>query len=448
MNRTLRSVLLSSGFATLCLFTTAHAQRDIPKLNQYLNLLDSSKKAMISIAISRPGEEGFYRAIGFAGPQGPAPRPADTATEYRIGSITKTFTAVLTLRAAEQNKLSLTDTLAKWFPSIPNAGKITVRDMLFHKSGLFNFTSSPDYPSWCYTLHTQDQMVEKIAKYPPSFAPGKEQKYSNANYVLLGFILEKVYGEAYSTILEKEITKPLGLSHTRIGGPASVANNQAMPHTFVNSRWSPAQQTDMSVPGGAGAIISTPAELTVFIDALMRRKILLSPASLATMTTPEGNFGMGIVRIPFYDKVGLGHTGGIDDFASMLVWFESDSTSFAMITNGCNTNFNSIAVGALSCWYGTPWDLPTFVSIPTSVMRRYEGVYTSEKLPLAITITVAGSTLTAQATGQGPLPLEPAGETEYTYEAAAIKITFEKDANGLWTKMKFSQGGASFDFKR
>ena len=151
---------------------------------------------------------------------------ANENSKYRIGSISKTFTAVLTLKAMEEKKLSLNQTIDKWFPTIDNADKITIEHLLRHRSGLYNHLDEWTKLGWHTQPKTEAKMIEIIIKGGNGFAPDTKMAYSNSNYILLTYILEKIYKKPYSEVLKEKIVKPLGLKNTYLGGKINIQNGE------------------------------------------------------------------------------------------------------------------------------------------------------------------------------------------------------------------------------
>jgi D-alanyl-D-alanine carboxypeptidase len=161
------------------------------KLDRYFKVLDSGKKFMGSAAILKDGKIVYTKAIGFKSLADQ--QKADIHTKYRIGSISKTFTATLVLKAVEEKKVLLSDPIASYFPSIKNVNNITLSQLLNHRSGIPNFTNNPDYLNWYTQKKSEQELVKLIGASGSDFEPGTKAAYSNSNYVLLSFILEKIY---------------------------------------------------------------------------------------------------------------------------------------------------------------------------------------------------------------------------------------------------------------
>jgi D-alanyl-D-alanine carboxypeptidase len=415
-----------------------------PKLDSLLNILAEKNKAMGSLAISKNGTVVYSKAIGYSFISGNEKKPATVLTKYRIGSISKMFTATMIFQLMEENKISLNTTLDTYFPTIPNAGKITIGNLLNHRSGIHNFTSDPDYTTWMTQPKSQDEMIAVIAKNQPDFQSNEKTSYSNSNFVLLGYIIEKLTKQSYAKNLKDRITSKIGLANTSYGGKTDVNNNESYSYQFANG-WAQLPETDMSIPGGAGAIVSTPTDLTQFIEALFSLK-LVSNKSLVQMKTITDGLGMGMMRIPFYSRMAYGHNGAIDGFVSNVAWFPEDRIAVSYCTNGMVYPFNDILIGVLSICFNRDYTIPTFktIALKTEDLDQYLGVYASTQLPLKITVTKNGTVLTAQATGQSAFPLEASAKDMFKFDQAGVKMEFRPEKN----EMTLKQNGGEYLFSK
>lgn len=428
-----------------CFFLPAfiYAQQiDTKKLDLYFTTLEQNNKFMGSVAVSENGKIIYRRSTGFSDAVNSI--KSNENTKYRIGSISKSFTAVLVLKGVEQRKLNLNQTIKKFFPSIKNAEKITIQNLLNHQSGIHDFTDQDDYRTWNTQSMTEKQMTEVIAKGGSDFNPGSMAEYSNSNYVLLTYILEKIYKKSYSELLEKYITKPIGLKNTYFGSSINTANNECRSYSFEGD-WKESDETDTSIALGAGGIISTPSDLIQFSDALFEGKIL-KKESLEKMKTINKGYGSGLMQIPFYDKIGYGHRGGIDKFTSVFSYFPDENISFVLMSNGSNYNNNEIPVNVLSAVFNRSFDIPEFstYNIKGDELDKYIGIYISKEIPIKIAITRDGENLVAQATGQSATSLESVAKDVFKFTKAGITLEF----NPKEKQMILKQNGAQFFFLR
>ncbi|WP_259066501.1 serine hydrolase domain-containing protein [Mucilaginibacter sp. X4EP1] len=413
-------------------------------LDSFFVALNAHNQSMGSIAISSNGKIVYQKAIGYSQINGDDKTLANIKTKYRVGSISKMFTAVMIFQLIEEGKLTLHTTLDKYYPQLPNANKITIAEMMNHHSGLYNFTNDSLYAKYKGKLMSETEMAEIFTKEKPDFEPGLKAEYSNTNFVLLGYIIEKITGKSYSEELKKRITSKIGLEDTYYGGKANPLKNEAYSYNYV-AKWEQLSETDMSTVGGAGAIVSTPTDLVKFIDALFADK-LISGANLENMEMMKDNFGMAMIIIPFEDKKGYGHNGGIDGFLSQLAYFPVDKLAIAYTANGVRSSTTDIVIGALSIYYNKPFVMPEYKTIALSNidLDKYLGNYTSSQVALKIAITKNGTTLIGQATGQNANPLDAMGNDKFLLKSAGAIFQFDT------TKHTFtlSQRGTTYLFTK
>ncbi len=429
----------------LCLFASLGAicqDIDKNKLDSYFDTIEKNNKFMGSVAISKNGKLIYTKSVGYRDVE--AQKEANENTTYRIGSISKTFTATLVLKAVEDNRLYLDQTIDRYFPTIENATKITISHLLNHRSGIANFTNNDDYMEWNTQPKSEKEMVEIIAASGSVFEPDTKAEYSNSNYVLLTYILEKAFDMPYAKLLEQHIAKPVGLRNTRFGGKIDPENNEARSYKASNG-WVADSETDSSIPLGAGALISTPEDIITFGEALLTGKII-SDENVSLMKTIRDGYGMGLFQMPFYERKAFGHSGGIDGFRSTWGYFPEEQVSFALTSNGTAVNSNDVAVAVLSAVFDKPYDIPVFsdYQLEESDMAQYLGIYSSSQLPIKITVTNDGNKLLAQATGQPSFPLEATEKDTFRFDPAGVVIEFNP-ADGSFV---LKQNGGEFIFTK
>ncbi|MDR6406554.1 MULTISPECIES: serine hydrolase [Chryseobacterium] len=410
--------------STISLSTTAFSQNNVKeKLGNYLDSLFVHHKVMGSFAFAENNQPTFIKVVGFSDIE--TKQKANMNTQYRIGSISKTFTAVLIMKAVEDKKLSLDKKLSDFYPDIPNADKITIENLLQHRTGIHNLTNEAEYWQYNKQPQTESSLVNIIKKYKSDFEPGSKHEYSNSNYILLGFILEKAYKKSYADLIKDKIARPLKLTLTEVGGKIGTSKNQAKSYQFTNGNYQISSETDMSIPIGAGNIISTPTELLKFILGLEQGK-LIKPESLNKMKNFMDGYGYGLVKVPFEEYSGFGHTGGIDNFRSALFYFPDLKTAMSFTTNQADMDTNEISIKMLETAMGKDFEMPSFETlvIPETELQKFVGNYSSPDIPLKINVFIKDKTLMAQATGQGAFPLEATSKTSFKFDMAGIVIDF------------------------
>lgn len=312
-------VLLGIGhFIALNISAQSVAQRNLDSL---LNILDSKEMIKGSIAVSINGKLISKRAFG-----------ASTQNLFRIGSVTKLFTAVLIFKLVEEKRLSLEDTLYKFFPDIPNANKIKIRDLLYHRSGLHDYTKDTQFEDWKNQIKTNEQLLSLIKDKSPDFVPDSKADYSNSNFLVLGWIVEKLNQSTYASILKEKITLPLKMKHTYYGRE-SFGIDTLSSYSYMNGSWISEPSSNPELHGGAGAILSTPADLVIFMDGLNSGK-LIKKSSWNTMQIIVEEYGMGIFANKYGASPNIGHNGRIDEFYSALWFYPKEKLILAVCLNG------------------------------------------------------------------------------------------------------------------
>lgn len=429
-----------------CMPYFVSAQLDSNKLNEYFKSLEKHNKAMVSVAISENGSTLYQHAIGYN--EVLSNSKNNVFTEFRIGSISKMFTAVLVAQLIESGKLKTGDKLDKFFVKVPNASKITIQHLLQHRSGLANYTNDTSYQSYMQKPITQAELLAKFEKAKPDYSPGEKFEYSNTNYALLTMIIEQITKSTFAEQVRMKICAKANLGDTRVGTMINTSNNEAQSYNFELNKWVKATETDMSVPLGAGNIVSTANDLCRFIEALFNYK-LISKSSLDQMIKLEDGYGWGILRFPYNKIWYYGHTGGIDGFQSILGYNVESKNAICILGNGFNYSMNDIAIAMLNAYHNVPFVVPTFEKHTlTQDAKSKEGIYKSDKINMSITIKNEDGTLTAQATGQSAFPLEKVSENIYKFDTAGIQIEFVADEKQHILALKLKQGGMDLMFTR
>ncbi len=418
------------------------------ELDAFFDHLYHHNRFMGSVAVLSGGEIVYRRSVGLANVEQQIPNT--DRTRYHIGSITKVFTAALVLQLAEEGKLRLNQPLSDFFNGFPAADQITLTRLLHHRSGLFSFTSDPEYTSWMTEPKPRNELLELMRSYDLHFEPGSRTEYSNSNYVLLGFIIEDVAGMSYQEALEARITGPLGLEDTYYGMQISADRNESYSYSYgYSDGWEKQPETDMSIPHGAGALMSTPTDVVRFAHALFNGKVL-GPASLEKMTQLKDRYGMGLMHYVFHDKTGFGHSGGIDGFQSNLVAFPDEDLYIALTANAIAWSNNSLLVTLLDASQGKPVELSDLetVTLPEEHLRSLAGTYASGQIPLEIRIWEEEGNLMVEATGQGAITLDAASETRFRFDPAGLVMEFHADEAGEYRSFTLFQAGMEFLFER
>ncbi|GAA4274700.1 serine hydrolase domain-containing protein [Aquimarina gracilis] len=413
------------------------------KLDSFFSLLEQKNKAMGSLSIHKKGNEIYNRSIGFADVEHKI--KTDKNTKYRIGSITKTFTATLIMQLIEEKKLTLETPLSDFFPNVPKSNKITIEHLLRHRSGLFNITNDDDFRKWMLIPNTRKEMLSRIEKKEMVFKPDTDAKYSNTNYLLLGYIVEEIEKKSYAEILKSRIIIPCKLKNTRYGSKINTKENEANSYV-MHSDWVLQPETDMSVPGGAGAIVSTPKDMAVFYHSLFTG-LLVSDESLSKMKTLVDRYGIGLIQFPYDGKENYGHSGGIDGFQSVAAYIPEDELIITYSSNGLVLGLTEILMGVVQIYFGAPYAFPEFkppLQLKTAQLDPYLGTYKADQFPFEIMMTKEDTQLIVNAKDGPTFPVESHEKDKFTSDRAGVKIHFLPEQD----KMILQLGGKTIELIR
>lgn len=411
---------------------------DKDKLNTYFDVIEAHNQFMGSVALSHKGEIIYSRALGYSNIDEGIKNENDT--RYVIGSISKTFTSVLVFKAIESNLIELETPLSRFFPSVVNSDVITIDHLLSHTSGLENYTNCEDFNTTYKKHFSKEELVDLFSSFKSDFKPGTSKAYSNSNYLLLSCILERIHGKAFETILRQNIVTPLKLSATYLGKNIGRREKEALPYVFGN-RYLKEEMTSHTVLMGAGGIVSTASDLLKFADHLFYGN-LVSKESLEKMYPKEDAMGKGLFAIPFYDRKGYGHSGGIDGFSSLMASFEQDSLCLSIVSNGSQMKMNDVAITLLSAFYNKEYQIPEFsepVQLTLQEMEQFCGVYASDDFPSKFTVALKDSLLTGQLEGQSAFPLTAKTKTVLEYAMAGVVLQFNLTSHELVLKQAGSK---------
>ncbi len=436
-NHQMKLSLFLATVLTLALSAPGFAQAlDEAKLDAFLDRLSQKNQAMGSLALTKGGEAVYRRAFGYSLIDGAERTPATVSTRYRMASITKMFTAVMVFQLIEEGKLELSDTLDNYYPQIRNAERISIAQLLGHRSGVHDFTKGRVDPEWRTRAKTKEQMIAVIAGGKPEFEPGALTDYSNSGFLLLGYIVEEVGAAPYPQALRERISSKLELKATTCGiEDTGEGEHESASYRWV-SDWERQVETHLSIAGGAGALISTPTDLAAFIRGLFDLE-LVSQDSLDQMV--QHSFGME--TFTYNGATCYGHTGGIDNFGSWLAYDPREKLAVAYLSNAKVYPVADIVQGVFDIYWGDPFEIPSFESLAVSpeVLESYVGVYSNPEAPVQFVVTREDATLFLQMSGQSAVPLEATAMNRF--EMANMGMALEFDATtGQMTLLRGGRG--------
>lgn len=377
-------------------------------------------------------------------------RRADPGTKYRIGSISKMYTAAVITDLVARGKLAASSKLSRFYPQIPNASEIDIDELLGHRSGIYNYTDDPDFNF--QGNYTDEEIVDIIASYDPDFEPGTKAEYSNSNYFLLGKIIEKSTGLTLKQQIDKTIVAPRQYLRTSFSKPIEPQKNESYSFSYNvdEEAWNQVPPWQISVAGGAGAISASAADVVRFLSDLYNAHIFTEEYVVPFTKFEDDNFGYGAFRFPFYEKYSYGHTGGLEGFQAMASYFPQENISFALLSSGLNElSNNDIAIGLLSILFNKDYEFPEFTDgYKVEQTSSYLGTYFNEELSMEIEITENEGKLFAQATNQSKFPLKADEAGSFTYSVAGIIIQFKDFDGNYYQTLNLNQSGGQYNFDR
>jgi CubicO group peptidase (beta-lactamase class C family) len=445
MKRTLiRRFVLAASLSTVFLSQRqiSAAQDQASRMDQVIQSYVSSKQFMGSVLVVRDGQILLDKGYGYANLEWQVPDSPEA--KFRLGSLTKQFTAASILLLEERGKLKTDDLVKKYMPDAPAAwDKITIYNLLTHTSGIPSFTGFPDYRSSEATPTTPEKLVGRFRDKPVEFQPGEKWNYSNSGYVLLGYLLEKISGQSYKDFVEENIFKPLGMNDSGYDSNSVVILHRAYGYSPGSNGPENAGYIDMSIPFSAGALYSTTHDLQRWEQGLFGGK-LLSATSLKKMTTPfKENYACGLMVRTVNGRTEIEHGGGIEGFNTELAYYPDDKLTIVVLGNLNGGAPGEIATKLAAVAHGEKVVLASErkeITVPSSTLTKYVGTY--ELAPtFSIVITHEGNQLMEQATNQPKLPIFAESETEFFLKVVDAQIEFFKNDKGDVIHLVLHQGG-------
>lgn len=309
-----------------------NATSDAARMEPFIQAAIQKDRFMGAVLVARGDEILLSKGYGDANLEWRIPNT--TTTKFRLGSLTKQFTAALILLLEERGQLAIDDPLGKHVADIPAAWSgITLHHLLTHTSGIPNVTSLPEFAKYQLSATTVEKTIALVRDKPLDFAPGERMTYSNSGYLVLGHVIERVTGQDYASFLKANILDPLGMADTGLDSNATVMARRAAGYTPGPDGLVNAGFAHMSVPHAAGAMYSTAEDLLRWERGLFGGK-LLSPGSLRKMTTPfKNNYALGVSVITLNGKTRITHGGGIQGFNTALAYDPDARITVVVLAN-------------------------------------------------------------------------------------------------------------------
>ncbi|MDT4895521.1 MAG: hypothetical protein QOH25_598 [Acidobacteriota bacterium] len=431
VNRVASLLVLCLLFVVTCAAQTSLSSQELTtRVDEYVNALVKQNRFSGAILLAREGKILLSKGYGMANLEDGTPNTPQT--KFRLGSITKQFTAAAILKLQEQGKLNVQDMVCKYVENCPAAWQpITIHHLLTHTSGIPNMTSFPEFHKVKFFPTTPLETLAMFRDKPLEFAPGEKFNYSNSGYLLLGYVIERASGKPYAEYLRENILQPLGMKNTDLDVNSAIIRNRAAGYTQGANGIINAEYIDMTIPYAAGALYSTVEDMYLWDRALYTEKII-SKKSLEAMNTPfKDGYGYGVGIGEQYGLKAIVHGGGIEGFATFLARFVGDDGTVIVLSNIDRANAQGIAKRLGGMLFADKVKLPSTISVSPQVLQEYAGRYQMADNTPTEDITVEGGRLKIKVSGEGEFTLAPVAKDEFVMEDDfAVHFIFNRDAGG------------------
>jgi D-alanyl-D-alanine carboxypeptidase len=437
-----------------------HAAADIPSDEELASTVDQivaqwmSKPAAVGLSVAVARGDKFIVAKGYGKADLEFNVPADADTMFRMGSVTKQYTAAAMMKLIEDGMIILDDELTKFLPDFPMQGHtVTVKQLLNHTSGIKSYTSIEAVMSRGYCNNTSHEEVLSWFKDEPfDFEPGAKWKYNNSGYYLLGLIIEKASGKPYGEYLQEAFFTPLGLKRTRMDSVNEVIANRAEGYQLNDDgAFAHDQAVEPSIPYSAGALIASAKDMVRWQQALHGGKVV-SADSYRQMTTPtvlaDGDnpgYGYGLELDAFEGRPCIQHGGGIFGFNSTLMYFPKEDLHVGVISNSERLSSKKVAREIVLAAFGIERVQAQDVAIAEEEFKPFTGHFKFERIPFEADFMWVDGKPHVQGTGQPALKLLYQGGNEFRAE-------FDNDVRFIFSDDRQSfmlhQNGAEQPAKR
>lgn len=426
----------------LCAFSFLLPAVTPERLDQQARAYYELKRFNGAVLVAQSGKPLLAKGYGMANYEWSIPAAADT--RFRLGSITKQFTAMAVLLLEQDGKLSVDDPVSRHWGDAPEAWRgITIHQLLTHTSGIYNYTALPGYARDMRKTKSPAEILRDVADRPLEFQPGTQMKYSNSGYVLLGLLIEKLSGMSYAEFVRQRIFQPLGMNDTGYDSDTAIIARRAAGYERRGGELRNAQFLDMSLPHAAGALYSTCLDLLKW-DAALRGQKLLNADHYRRYFTPDKNdYAYGWIIKESNGAVWQSHGGGINGFSTMIIRVPSKELLVVALANTMPSQAGKLAEDLAALALGEEREAPQprkEISLRTETLQRYVGQY--ELRPgFILTVTLEDGKLMTQATGQPKIPVFAESERRFFPKVVDATLEFEVNTAGEVTAVILDQGG-------
>jgi CubicO group peptidase (beta-lactamase class C family) len=383
-----------------------------------------------AILIARDGQVLVRKGYGMADVENDV--AVTPETKFRIGSLTKQFTAAAVLILQERGKLQTRDPVCNYLPGCPAAWqRLTIHHLLTHTSGLPNV----DHTVEARSPMSLGYVIQTFREAALEFNPGARHGYSNTNYLLLGYVIEKASGQTYESFIDENIFRPLKLTATGYDRHERILKGRASGYSLRGGGLVNASYVDMSVPFAAGGLYSTVDDLYRWEQSFYGETLLTVGSAKAMFTPHKGGYGYGWYVGEQHGRKFVGHGGWLGGFSAAIARYPDDKLTVIVLSNLDSAPVNMMArhLAAIALGVEAPALAERKVaSIDPKLLDAYVGQYRLAP-DLLITITKESGRLVGQATGYPKIELLPESEIEFFVKDFDARIMFFEDGKGRVT---------------
>jgi CubicO group peptidase (beta-lactamase class C family) len=417
-----------------------------------------------SVLIAQDGKILYENGYGLANIEKSI--PIEPLTTFRIGSITKQFTAAAILKLQEGGKLSVQDKLSKYIPDFPRGDEVTLHHLLTHTSGIHSFTETPNFLDKVTGDVTEEEMISQIKSLGYDFSPGESYLYNNSGFYILGYLVEKVSGMSLDAYLKKAFFQPLGMTQTGVYRKGLSLPHEALGYAFENGKPSLALDWNMDFTGGAGNLYSNVEDMYKWNEAVFTGK-LLQPVSLASAFTPAklnngelanesgGGYGYGWHLWTLRGLQEISHSGWLNGFSTTLARLPEKNMTVIVLSNCSMPNIPNLDPPDLAqiilevYQHDAMQNRKEYVvnqAVDAAAFTDYVGRYDYGQAIL--TVRLGKGQLYAQLSGQPEFPIYPSAPDKFFWKIVDAQIEFFRDENGRVTHGLHTQNGATINVPR
>ena len=418
----------------------------IPLLTISQNIGENADKVLTSytlqhtfsgnVLIAKKGKIVFEKAYGYADKD--KNQLNDLQTEFRAGSLTKMFTSTLILQLLEAGKVKLTDRINAYLPQFENGDKITIKNLLSHTSGIRGTTKPNDI-----TLY---QMVNGFKQEPLAFKPGERFEYNNFNYILLGYIAEKITGKAYSILIKNMIFDKAGMNHSGFDYEERKSGDRALGYV-VNTETKNLEKSksgNVAAAASAGALYTTIGDLFKWSNAINNHTLLSAKSYEQAFLPVIGNYGLGWMIDKKNGRFKIGHTGSIEGFMADFIKFPKEDVTIIFLSNLQDMIDYHISNVLTAIAFNEPYTeqkTKVEITLPESTLKKYIGSYESNGDRMVVSFK--DRQLFVLAPGGDTAELTPEAEGKFFIKGPEISIEFRRES-GKDVMFVDVHGGQSF----